>query len=399
VRHYAYNGRLFAYGPYAREIDLWAGLFPNVVIACPCREEEPPPDCLPFEKPNVSLIAQRESGGDSVRAKVRQILQMPVLLLDLARAMHGKDVIHVRCPGNQGLLGVALAPLFSGRFIAKYAGQWNGYPGEPIANRLQRFVLKSLWWRKGAVTVYGEWPKQPRQIVAFFTSMMTERQVQAAARASEQKELSAPVQILYSGRLVPLKRVDLLLSALRLLVQKGAPFRLTVIGDGPQRKRLEQMAVETLPADCAQFIGAVPYDDVMQWYHRAHILVLPSDHSEGWPKVIAEAMCHGVVSVGSAHGLVPWLLNGRGHCFPVGDAAALADVLLRILQDPEQYRRTSSAAASWARRHSIEGLGRALRELMERRWDCKLMPMGEDTPGSLPDLPSTESQRTSKCRM
>jgi hypothetical protein len=47
--------------------------------------------------------------------------------------MRSADAIHVRCPGN---LGVLLAPLFTRRLVAKYAGQWNGHHGERFALRL-----------------------------------------------------------------------------------------------------------------------------------------------------------------------------------------------------------------------------------------------------------------------
>src|SRR4051794_1463353 len=113
VIHYSYQGRLYAYGPYAREIDLWADLFSDVAIASPCRDELPPGDCLPFERRNISILPQKEAGGETLSAKLGLIASIPAMIWDLARAMRSADAIHVRCPGNLGLLGVLLAPLFS----------------------------------------------------------------------------------------------------------------------------------------------------------------------------------------------------------------------------------------------------------------------------------------------
>ena len=50
VRHYRHDGQLGAYGPYAREIDIWADLFESVVIAAPLRRVPFPGDCLPFTR-------------------------------------------------------------------------------------------------------------------------------------------------------------------------------------------------------------------------------------------------------------------------------------------------------------------------------------------------------------
>lgn len=79
VLHYQYEGQLYAYGPYAREIDIWADLFPQVIIAAPCREAPPPGDAVAFTRSNISIAPQPESGGDALLAKAAQVAELPVL--------------------------------------------------------------------------------------------------------------------------------------------------------------------------------------------------------------------------------------------------------------------------------------------------------------------------------
>jgi hypothetical protein len=136
VCHYAHGGKLYAYGPYAREIDIWADLFPCVNIAAPLRHETPPGDCISFTRSNISVVRQLERGGDTLSAKAGLVLSLPLLVLGLYRAMRNAHAIHVRCPGNLGLIGSAMAPAFSRFLVAKYAGQWNGYASEPLTVRL-----------------------------------------------------------------------------------------------------------------------------------------------------------------------------------------------------------------------------------------------------------------------
>lgn len=364
VVHFRHQGRLYAYGPYAREIEIWADLFHHVLIAAPLRSGPPPLDALPFEHRNIAIAPQPETGGDTLARKLLQILYLPVLLWTLARAMSSADAIHVRCPGNLGLLGAALAPLFSRRIVAKYAGQWHG--GDYVAPtfRLQRWLLSSRWWRRGIVTVYGAWPGQAAQIVPFFTSMMTADQVDASQRAAARKMLAAPARLLYSGRLVPLKGIDVLLHATRLL---RGEVRLTILGDGPEKPRLQQLAATLGIAGSVSFPGAVPFAEVMRAYDDHHILVLASN-SEGWPKAVTEAMCHGVVCIASDEGLLPWMLQNRGLTVPVNDAPRLAEAIESLIADPALYRDYSRNAAQWARGYSIEGLREALRDLLQQRW-------------------------------
>src|ERR1700686_2013386 len=127
VTHYACSDGYYAHGPYAREIEIWADLFQEVVIAAPCRDEVPPTDTYRIARSNVRVAPQKEVGGTTWGAKAGLLVALPALIVGLSREMRKANAIHVRCPGNLGLLGTLLAPLFSSRLIAKYAGQWNGF--------------------------------------------------------------------------------------------------------------------------------------------------------------------------------------------------------------------------------------------------------------------------------
>lgn len=367
VIHYLHEGVLSAYGPYAREIDIWADLFPEVVIASPCRSEAPPADALPFTRPNIRIAPQRETGGDRLAAKLKQVLMLPAHVWRLGRALRGADAVHVRCPGNLGLMGAVLAPLFSSRLVAKYAGQWNGYEGEPLTVRVQRAVLRSRWWR-GPVTVYGAWPGQPAHIVPFFTSMMTAEQVERGVSVAARKRIESPLRVLFSGRLVAAKRVSALLEGVALAARAGLKLETVVVGDGPERASLERQARGLGVGDRVRFMGALGFDEALKWYEWAHCLVLPSQHSEGWPKVVAEAMCHGLVCVAVAHGQVPAMLEGRGLLLPEGTGEEIAAALVDVARHPTRYDEMSQAASLWARRHSLEGLRASLADLLTEHW-------------------------------
>lgn len=370
--HYRHGGGLFAYGPYAREIDIWADIFPRVSIAAPCRDEAPPGDCLPFTRANIEVVPQLETGGDDFRAKAKQVLLLPALVFGLCRAMRRADAIHVRCPGNLGLLGIFLAPLFSRRLVAKYAGQWCGYAGEPWTARLQRALLGSAWWR-APVTVYGRWANQPPQVVSFFTSIMTDEQVARAREAASRKRFDhAPLRVLYVGRLYDGKNVDVLLAALGGLKAQGVELSCDIVGEGHLRASLEGQVASLGLRGSVEFAGGVDFGRVLEYYERADVLVLASEN-EGWPKAIAEGMAFGLVCVGSDTGFVPEMLGeGRGVVVPPGDAAALALALRRIADSPAECARMSERASAWARKYSLEGLREALRELFAARWNVAL---------------------------
>ncbi|HEX8776464.1 MAG TPA: glycosyltransferase family 4 protein [Pyrinomonadaceae bacterium] len=379
--HYRHEGRLYAYGPYVREIDIWADLFEQVRIAAPCRLEQPPGDCLPFARPNITLSEQRETGGETLRAKLKQILALPWLVWGLMRAMRGAEAIHVRCPGNLGLLGILLAPLFSRHLVAKYAGQWTGYPGEPASVRWQRALLRSRWWR-GPVTVYGDWPNQPAHIVPFFTSILTDEQLVRARASAQHKKFSGRRRVLYVGRLYEGKNVEVLIAALAELKRQGITLACDLIGDGSLRQALEAQVDSLGLRDTVRFVGAVGFERVLDAYELSDVLVLASEN-EGWPKALAEAMAFGLVCIGSDRGLMPWMLGeGRGIAVAPGDANALARALGSVASSESLCSEMSARAALWAQSYSLEGLREALRELFAAYWQVPVNDKGqaEDAP-------------------
>lgn len=367
VVHYQWEGQIWAFGGYAREIEIWADLFTEVLIASPLRHEAPPGDHLPFEHANIQVWPIAERGGGNFKAKMWQIVSLPGIIFPLIRAMRTVDAIHVRCPGNIGLLGLILAPMFSSYRVAKYAGQWNGYEGEGFPTRLQRKILKSSWW--GApVTVYGQWPNQPANVIPFFTSMMTKSQTEIAAKFAMSRSVGQVFNILFVGRLTDVKRVDVLLEAFSIFIHHNQEAELTIIGDGPERNTLEKQCQTHQILPYVKFIGALPYDDALKWYEWADCLVLPSTHSEGWPKVIAEAMCYGVHCIAVKHGQLPYLLENRGTLVEHGTADEFAAALLYISKNREYSLDIAKRASSWSSNYSIEYLKQSLQELLEHYW-------------------------------
>lgn len=373
VRHTEHNGMIYAYGPYVREINVWCDLFAEVNIAAPLQLASPDGDALAFSRDNLTVHPIPESGGETIVAKLRQLILLPWIVVRLSQAMWKADAIHIRCPGNLGLLGVILGPIFSNKLVAKYAGQWTGYPGEAKSVRLQRWLLASRWWR-GVVTVYGQWPDQPNHVVPFFTSVMTPQQIARAKEIATRNKFSETFSIVFVGRLSKAKNVDVVIEAIAKLVRWGIDLRCDIVGHGAEDKSLRQLVDQHGLQNRIHFVGGVEFDRVFDYYNQSHVLVLASE-TEGWPKAIAEAMACGLVCVGSDRGLVPWMLGeGRGYTVEPGDVEALAKVLKRLATSSELRQKVSQNAAQFGQRYSLETLRDALAELLSVRWGTPVGP-------------------------
>lgn len=372
VIHYRWDNKIWAYGPYLKEIEILAELFPEVLVASPLRKEPPPKDCLSVSKPNITIAPQIERGGESFIDKIWQITSLPVMVYKLNLVLNKADVIHVRCPGNFGLLGVVLAPLFSKHRIAKYAGQWNGFNGEPLSNKLQRKILKSKWWN-APVTVYGNWPDQPTHIISFFTSMMSNEQVEFSKIIAKGRSFKFNTfKVLFSGRLTDVKRVEVLINSFAQFKKKYNNSELVILGDGPLKENLENLSVDLGLENHVKFIGSLPYKEALSWFEWADCLVLPSQHSEGWPKVIAEAMCYGVICIAVNHGQVTDMLEGKGIGLSTGTEKEITNALFFVRENETWASITANNASEWAWKYSLDGLKIALADLMDQYWETDI---------------------------
>jgi glycosyltransferase involved in cell wall biosynthesis len=122
-----------------------------------------------------------------------------------------------------------------------------------------------------------------------------------------------------------------------------AGVRLIIVGDGPQQPAIEaQIAARGLGVR-AKLAGR--QDDVLPWLHAFDVFALPSTGSEGVPQALMQAMACAIPVVTTAAGGIPELVRDRdnGLLVPTEDAAALADVILRLLEDPALARRLAAA--------------------------------------------------------
>ncbi|MEX2093803.1 MAG: glycosyltransferase family 4 protein [Pirellulales bacterium] len=177
--------------------------------------------------------------------------------------------------------------------------------------------------------------------------------------------------LLYSGRLAPQKRVDLLVDAFAAVADARPEWDLIVVGDGLCGDDLRRRVPERLRSRVI-WTGFQELEGCVAAYHAADVFVLPSDR-EPWAVVVQEAMAAGlpVVSsdvVGAARDLVEDRVSGR--IFPVGNGAALEQAILDVTdaQAIADYQRgAKSALAEW--RVRVDPVAEIRRALV----DCRVI--------------------------
>lgn len=388
--HYLRGGTVVGFGPTVREISHLARLFGSVVHLAPLLPGAAPESALPYGPPAGDRVALRPlppTGGDGLLAKLGILAAAPSFLALLRRELLSAGAWHVRAPANVALLAMAFFPLLPARPCwIKYAGNWRPQGDEAASYRWQRRWLARP--RPGlAVTVNGRWPDDPAHVFPFRNPSFTAEEL-AAARdpGGEPRRLPAaseppggPLELLFVGRLDEPKGAGRAIEVLaRLRRQDAGPAgaRLVVAGEGPERARFERLASDLGCAPWVSFTGELARPALAPLYRRAHFLLLPTRSSEGWPKVLSEAMAYGAVPLAGAVSSIPQLLAevGCGRALPPLDVGAFAGALAHYLEQPALFAAESRRAREAAADFTYDRHLAAVQELFETRWKLQLAP-------------------------
>jgi glycosyltransferase involved in cell wall biosynthesis len=142
--------------------------------------------------------------------------------------------------------------------------------------------------------------------------------------------------LIFLGRLVTEKGVDLLLTALALLRDRSWFPRLTIVGDGPERGALQELTGKLNLSAQVLFVGSKRRSELADLLRAHKILVVPSRYHEPFGVVALEGIACGCIVVGSEGGGLREAIGPCGRTFANADPVTLADALERFLSFPDE---------------------------------------------------------------
>jgi glycogen(starch) synthase len=148
-------------------------------------------------------------------------------------------------------------------------------------------------------------------------------------------EITRDKTIVFVGRLVSDKGVDLLLQALKLLQRDGFSPDLTIVGSGPEEGNLRKLSAQLGLDRQVTFAGEQSGNSLAQTLNRHRVLAVPSRWAEPFGIVVLEGIACGCVVVGSQNGGLKEAIGPCGLTFENGNVAALASQLQRLINEPD----------------------------------------------------------------
>lgn len=355
--------KYFAYSPYAREMEIWAKNVTEIAFCCPKWKEE---NELLVSEIKFSIHHKFWLSDFNVKSKKAIVKLIPQLIFNfciLFKAMVWADHIHLRCPGNVGLLGSLVQILFPNKpKTAKYAGNWDPNAKQPISYKIQKWILSNTFLTKNMqVLVYGEWENQTKNIKPFFTASYSEANI----KSIENKSFQEPIKLLFVGTLSAGKQPEYAFELVKKIHLQGHQVQLNVYGDGYLKETLQEFIIQNKLQDCIFMHGNVDEETVTNAYQKSHFLILPSK-SEGWPKVVAEAMFWGCIPFATKISCVPSMLgtNEERGLFLKMDSDYDSSKITALFSNTDLYSQMAEKGKNWSRKFTLEHFSKEIQQLL-----------------------------------
>lgn len=182
---------------------------------------------------------------------------------------------------------------------------------------------------------------------------------------------ASPLKVLWVGRMVYLKRVDTIIRAVREVGKKrrGA-IQLTLVGDGPEKPRLQRLAARMLgkvdistvslnpqpQPDTITFLPVQPIDKIREIMREHDVFVFASNACDGWGAVVSEALEEGMVVLGTCETGASATLLSSEWLFNSGDWRCLADLIRKCAEMKKKGMLFGQGIGEWSASRAAERL-------------------------------------------
>lgn len=363
VSHGIENEEYFAYSPYVREMNIWAKHVDKIVIVAPLNLTKKTAIEVVYEHKSLDFRKVSKFNFLNLKSSFTTVFLLPKISFEIYKAMKISDHIHLRCPGNMGLLGSIIQILFPSKpKTAKYAGNWDPNAKQPLSYSMQKWILSNTFLtKKMQVLVYGEWENSAKNIKPFFTASYHDIDKVTVST----KELTGVISFVFAGTLANGKNPLYAVKLIEALKLKGNNVQLLLFGEGNERTQIEKYIDDQKLNNYVICYGNQNQDEIKKAYQRSHFVILPSK-SEGWPKVIAEGMFWGCLPISTKVSCVPNMLDN-------GKRGLLLDMIFdddlkqiqSLLTDNKLYQEKVGKALNWSRKYTLDFFENEIRMLLK----------------------------------
>lgn len=286
------DGTVVGWGSTIKEINHLTEIVDKITHIAPLHSIKPPLSSLPYNSTSIEFVPLKPSGGKFLK-KLSILYTAPYNLIKIHKAIKNADYVQFRAPTGMGIYVLPyLKFINSKKYWVKYAGNWKDEQ-MPLGNKVQKIWLQKCLPLKNKVTVNGNWQSEKKNVLPFNNPCLDENDRLLGKDSTKNKDLSNKINFCFVGALNNHKGVDKIINAF-LKINNDLIGTIHFAGDGVLKEKYTSLANNIKYK--VIFHGALPKNELTEIYRQSHFILLPSK-SEGFPKVIGEAMNFGCIPI------------------------------------------------------------------------------------------------------
>lgn len=336
------DGTIVGWGPTLTEINYLAEIFDEIYHIAMFHDCEAPKSSLPYTSDKITFVPIKPSGGQGFLEKLKVLFSAPSVIRTVNKILAKSDCFQLRAPTGIGVFLIPYLTLFSkkkGWF--KYAGNWKQDPA-PLGYAAQRYMLKK---QNRVVTINGSWSDQRSHCLSFENPCLIDSDIAEGLNVVSNKNKGELINFCYVGRLEKQKGVERIINAFNKLPEnlQNKIGDIHLVGDGSDVTYFKRISREkNLNFVFHGFLSTI---EVFSIYKRSHFFLMPTTASEGFPKVIAEAMNFGCIPMVSSISSISQYVKDEYNGFlidPVTEENVMSLIKKTIELTNEDYKTMMS---------------------------------------------------------
>ncbi|QQS42010.1 MAG: glycosyltransferase [Acidobacteriota bacterium] len=354
-------------GGFPLQMEAISELFSSTEIAVPCDACESAGGASPLKGRSVTVTPLSVPRGKGIRRKIDMFRWALVNGPAIWRSVRNSDAVHSPIPGDVGTIGMVFALILRKPLFVRHCGNW--LAPKTTAEKIWKWSMERLAGGRNVMMATGgaDEPPSARNPAVKWIFSTSLRRGQIENNAPLTLPEGGKLRLVVACRLEEKKGTDVVISALPAIRAAFPEVELEVVGGGSLLDTLKEQAKELGVADRVTFRGKVEQSEVVRLMKRAHLFCYPTSASEGFPKVVLEALASGLPVITTEVSVLPNLIGPDcGVILDEPSPAALYEAVVRVCSDPGKYSLMSAKAVETAGEYSLERwrdyIGRSLRE-------------------------------------
>ncbi len=359
---------------FPKQIGAISHLFKQTTLIILLSKGETPEQTEPLLGNNLIVHPLPELAGRTLMRKIRFLFWSLKYSFEYSRIAKRADVVHAIVPGDVGTLGICVALVQGKPLLVRHCGNW----AQPrtFYERLLIRLLEFIAGGKNMILATGAAQQQPSSrnpnIKWIFSTSLSETEMIASGR--KRSLPSGAKKLIIACRQEPDKGTAFVIDSLPLILARYPEVTLDVVGDGSALSALKRQ-VENLCLECqVVFYGKLSHTTTLQRIEQADLFCFPTRASEGFPKVVLEALACGIPVIASSVSAIPVLLSeGGGISLDAPNPEQLAQAVIDLFSNPAHYKSMSVCALKTASQYSLENWQDSIRQELQLHWNDLLL--------------------------